>query len=362
MSVRISELVTGSQPQIDVSFVRKLCASGLGLSPLSTDRYYAWLILLGIFPRAHVEWPERLSSIVSDYRAKVQSHDLRKWHRHRVPAHSTIDYFVKNGYPDTVGNAYLDIIRSAKSLMFLPPRPIDSANPDPSDELFDWAEHVRRLERILTVSTVTCSYYQGFHDLAIMFYCTMVKGRNQKASEFTSKDLNEAEALACCCFQRLIEGTHLLDWFPKKDNMDPLVRALNTFQGLMKKHVPGSGQILLNAHTDPCCYGMRWFTLLFAQDFDLPQLQVTWDVLLAHFEHLTDFVLYVGVAIVGLLYPPLVKSRSNPLKVLCHIELSDDMKIVCLANRFYCRDHPFDGRWVPKEVTQQVVLSSEVCF
>jgi hypothetical protein len=188
----------------------------------------------------------------------------------------------------------------------------------------------------------------------------MVNWRKQATAELSKDQLDEAEALTCHCFQRLIEKTDLLDLYPKPDNFSVVVRRLDTFQTLMQKHVPGSAQIILNARTDPMFYSLRWFTLLFAQDFDLPQLQVTWDVLFAHFDHLTDFVMYVGVAIVGLLYPHLVRSRSNPLDVLCNIPLSDYVKIGCLANHFYCADHWFVGRWVPQDIIQRVVVSSEL--
>jgi hypothetical protein len=240
-----------------------------------------------------------------------------------------------------VGPIYLDVIRSQKFIGTLPAlRVAGIANPVGDDPTFEWEGHLRRLERILVVATEKTGYYQGFNELVIPLYWVMMCGVKKD-------ELDIAEGLTWKCLTALFEQSDLLDLYPVPGKYEQIVHGVRQFEGLTKRHAPEVAAVLASARTDTMLYSLRWFSLMFVQDLDLPDVLTIWDAAFTHLDHLSEFLFCVGVGILEVLTPRLVEAGKNLLAVLGNLGISGD-EVVRLANGYYGSDHWFRDRWIPK--------------
>jgi hypothetical protein len=109
---------------------------------------------------------------------------------------------------------------------------------------------------------------------------------------------------------------------------------------LLKAHLPELAKIITGHEIHPLCFGFRWLNLLFAQDYQLPNLVIVWDALFGHFGELLEFACYVAVAHVKMMEKKLKADDYIRTITALQREPIDDVKgLLRWANQFWERDH-----------------------
>lgn len=311
------------------------------------DRFYTWLILLGICPTVWCRWKPKLDELMAQYSDYVSFTNLNDWNTIYIPPNITIDDFEKD---KKLGMIHLDIVRSGRLFFFLPPKPIVNGKKliernidDANDILFEFQEHLRRLERLLFIFQTLHSglgYMQGFNELAIIFYYVLLKPYIDINKTVSSEDLDTIECLAFHCFQKLMTDTELPEFYTTQDQSSIIMHRLKSFDALIKVHLPVTHDTISALGIHPIFYCLRWFTLLFAQEHDLPSLLMIWDSIFAHFKYMTDYLFYVGLGHLKMIENKLDKnSYSTTIEILQHMKLSGKVKqVLTFAKECWERD------------------------
>jgi hypothetical protein len=163
--------------EVAISEIRSLSARGLDDCP-DDDRTYAWLAMLAVYPKIPGAWASTYNSIKSNYFLFVKDNGMSEWHTrnilHQIPHEQ---FGLKNN--SVMGIVHGDIVRTGRTMFFLPSRPIPSTDPEITEEpMFQWGEHARRLERVLyTFASLNpgLGYMQGFNELTVPFYYVLLK-------------------------------------------------------------------------------------------------------------------------------------------------------------------------------------------
>ena len=340
-------MVTDSTPDnpVDISQIRSICRFGLGnLNPAPFDRYYAWLILFGVHPGVQTEWPATIERLMEEYQSYVTFFGKEDWHTRQLPMKMISDCFT--GKDEGLAIIHSDIIRSGRLCCFFPPRPILSpqSQPDEEDFLFEFQEHLRRLERILFIYSKLnpgMGYMQGFNELAIPLYYVMMQPfqDSHKTITLTEEEMNRAECLAFHCFQHLMTRTNLSDFYMTQDSSSIIMKKLGVFESLVCKKLPRIGEILKTKEIHPVYYALRWFTLVFAQEHDFPSLLEIWDSCLAHFDKFADYLFYLGIAHMKINQKSLENDKIETVEALQRMRMSGKVqKILEVADKLWNED------------------------
>jgi hypothetical protein len=262
---------------------------------LIRDHFYPWLLLLSVLPPEIDQWQTHFENLVNSYLelAKCKS----DWPTKRFPRNTTIDSF---GTEHLIGSIYIDVIRSGRIIHWLPP--VGSlADPSSTDPFFETHEHFRRIERLLFVfaNEANGQYSQGFNELAAVLYAVIVKGFWTDHSYESFMDgcasLDQVEAMSYCCFKNLIHWCGLLRVY-NSDDQSVITEYLSDFESLAEKRLPTVMTVLKHHEITPIFYALRWFTLLFSQEYELASLLWIWDELFIHVDHFMEFLPHMGIA------------------------------------------------------------------
>ena len=169
-----------------------------------------------------------------------------------------------------MGVIHGDIVRSGRLFFFLPERPIlyPQTKADQGDVLFEFQEHLRRLERLLYVFRTFHSgmgYMQGFNEIASPFYYVILRpfrnhsGHNTENDGISSEMLDTVEVLTFHCFQKIMTNTTLSEFYTTQDHSSIIKHQLNTFENLMKIHLPNCYDSIQHLNIHPVFYCLRWF-------------------------------------------------------------------------------------------------------
>jgi hypothetical protein len=185
-----------------------------------------------------------------------------------------------------------DLVRTGHHIYCLPALPLSAAGPivDPNSM---FSGHLRKMERILyTLGMVNraLSYNQGFNELLQPFYHLL----------FSMKHVfqNDEMVIECLAFQfllRLLNETRLAKLFVVGISVTSLLNELSEFSKLLQKLQPRVHARLARLELEPFSYCYRWFSLLFAQEFEMPNVLMIWDHLLLHVSELTRYSFLVGL-------------------------------------------------------------------
>lgn len=283
----IQELYEESD-EIDVKRVASHALCDLELSgPI--DRALAWMILVDIHPAKKAEWPSALQEMVDNYWFFVESFKLKDWGQMNIPAYITDEVY---GLVDEelMRMIHGDIIRTTTPLASLPPNPI----PEDTSPLGSIAQYLRILERILFIFARLnpgIGYVQGFNELILPIYIVFFK-----AKSLFDDDMAILEAIAFQFFQKVVVDTRIYEFFDNKEESSLVLRHLEGFEDLQKKHLPKASSIITCLKIHPLYYCNRWFSLLFAREYEFPEYLPIWDALFARYDSFCSFLLYLGIA------------------------------------------------------------------
>jgi hypothetical protein len=229
----------------------------------TADRFLTWLVQLRVVsggPPFDLEPLRR--AYFDDY---VRRCDLTNWHTVTFQHPQTLDNFRSQ---PLMGSIHLDIARTGRRI--------------PASSYHE--QLLRRAERVLFVfATVEqCRYIQGFNELLATLFSVCCS---------SSDDRDGAEAAAYHMFRNLMVDGGMLAFYASMSDM-------SAFDAMRRSALPREERILQNLGITPLHYAVRWFTVLFSQDYDADGILVIWDVLLGHFPDICRFAMWIGVATV----------------------------------------------------------------
>jgi len=329
---------------IDIAKIQNVARCGL-YDVQDVERAYTWLILTRSFPKYYHEWPSYSKEIVEAYRHILKKTEgLDGYAFKQIPSNEDIEDFglIHN---DQMAIIHGDIIRSTHRIYWLP---IIERNPDVScDPLCLYHEHLRRMERVLYIFSLqkNLGYIQGYSELAFPFYyvflCGFAKGKHMSDDDsrlLSEDDLDLVEALTFHSLNNLVAGTQLRDMY-KMDKYAGVEGLTRLFLLLVRKHVPVVADAIDQYSIHPF-FSMKWFSIMFGQNADLPTLCTLWDVIFSNFDNLLQFLFYIGVAAIKQIGDiPEVHDRVLFLSLLQNPRLDTNLKeIVNEAQRLYDED------------------------
>ena len=189
-------------------------------------------------------------------------------------------------------------------------------------------EHGRALVNVLLVYAKTnpIRYVQGMNEvLAPLYYVLATTGEPE--------DRASAEADAFCCFVQLM--SEINSTFNKKlDNaMLDCFNIVGRYQALLARL---DRQLYLDITAkglDPRFYALRWLSLLFSQEFELPQVLRLWDSLFAD-ENRFNFLLFFACSLVLEHRQELLKNDfSRDLFLLQNLQVPSMPEAIARAER-----------------------------
>lgn len=305
------------------------------------ERYYAWLILSGLFPSNFTEWEATKAKLVSEYfdnlKERVKTMPcLENWTEIQIMPNKRHESLKNNPLLTLIHG---DIIRTNRLFAFLP---IASKG---NEDFSEYELHYRRIERVLCVFAMTDaghSYLQGFNELIFPIYYTLMKpyGSGNRSNVIEDTILDEIEALTFQFFLKLILCTEMGNLFTTNESSIIIRHLLNTYSQLVNRHLPNVHQSLEKLGINPLYYALRWFTLLFSQEHDFPNVLFLWNKSLVHFEG-NQFVLYLfylGIAHLHMLQEKIIgHTYSETVAALQHLKMNQKQihDVVDIADEYW---------------------------
>ena len=270
------------------------------------DRLAAWLCMFGFCRTGLDAFREKSKELLAQYKDYCSFNEISDWHFKRFPGHFPSEEFgLKNNAQ--MATIHGDVVRTGRLIFFLDPLPLEkiifdatggSTDPDRTfkedqDEyLSHWEQHIRRIERILYVFSILNTgfgYMQGFNEIIFPFYYVVTKGVS-----FLGNDLDMAECYCFNMFQWLLTNTEIYDFYTTQDHAI-IMHHLTDFVRMMKQYVPIVANAVTKLKIHPLLYCLRWFTLLFTQEHELPYLLAIWDSLFAHAKNMMKYAMCIAL-------------------------------------------------------------------
>jgi hypothetical protein len=332
---------------IAIKEIRSISSHGLDGYP-PEDRALAWLAMLGIYPEAPHKWVSTYTEHKRLYFEFAKENQVDQWHLRNILHQIPLDEF---GLDDNalIGIVHGDIVRTGRTMFFLPPRPIPTDDPvQQKEQMYEWGEHARRLERILYIFgrlNRGLGYMQGFNELIVPFYYVLLL-----AQSILNGDMDLVEALAFHCLMALLNESTLNEFYTTADASSMIMHQLEEFETVLRQHLPDVATLIKELDIHPLLYCFRWFNLLFSQEHDLPTLLPIWDGLLAHFDtkdpsQLMKFVFYVAIGHINNIKGRL--ERGNYAITIQNLQSLMDLDIKAIiefANECWIKDHPTEEK------------------
>jgi hypothetical protein len=332
---------------IAIKEIRSISSHGLDDYP-PEDRAFAWLAMLGIYPDEPHKWVSTYTQHKKAYFNFARENRVDQWHLRNILHQIPLDEF---GLDDNtlIGIVHGDIVRTGRTMFFLPARPIPTDDPLQHDEhMYQWGEHARRLERILYIFgrlNRGLGYMQGFNELIVPFYYVLLL-----AQSILNSDMDLVEALAFHCLMTLLNESTLNEFYTTADQSSMIMRQLEEFENVLRRHLPDIASLIKELGIHPLLYCFRWFNLLFSQEHDLPTLLPIWDGLLAHFDtqnptKLMKFVFYVAIGHINNIKGRLERGNyAVTIQNLQDLPNLDIKAIIEFANACWLKDYPLEEK------------------
>lgn len=320
---------------IDLEQIRQIAKKGLkNCNP--EDRLLCWLVLSGVFPEKAEDWDDAITSAMTNYRGFVK-HFKIEGYEEKIFANNTMvtDFGVEdNKLMELIHN---DIIRTGHHILYFPNKDEKIANPE-DDILIPFHYHMRRLERILYIFSKcnpSTSYIQGLNEIVAVIYNVVAEG----ILIFNNNWL-KAEAFSFYLFQNVFAETKLHEFYTVTDHSSIIFKRLNLFMELLSEHLPKLSLLVNKLGIHPLQFGFKRLTLIFSQDFEIPNLVLLWDSLFAHFNEFIEYENYLLISYLSIIEELLCnKDYSQTVEILQKLKICDSLKIVEKANVFWEEKH-----------------------
>lgn len=322
---------------INLEEIQEICSCGLDVYP-PEDRVVAWLILSRVFPLQPEEWPSIPEQRKQLYEEYVEMFGLKDYENRIYPNTTEQTKFGLKNDP-LMELIHGDVIRTSHHIQFLPYPDPDAPEPEsPDDCLMPYHNQIRRLERLLYIFAnlnPTISYLQGFNELSIVIYFAY-----SSAMVYFRNDFMMMEAFVFFTFQQLLASTKLNELFTTHDKSFMIHNRMSQFMDIMKIHLPKAYHIITALDIHPLYFCFRWLNLLFAQDYQMPNLLLIWDSLMSHFHELVDYANYVAIAHVKMIEDQLdIDDYNKTITALQKTQIDDIKTLLNWTKKFWNDDH-----------------------
>lgn len=257
-----------------------------------------------------------LDLIKNEYFKSVSQCSLDYWDEFILKPNSKIYKFSAIDY-HLMFQIHNDIIRTQRYWKYFNKNSLSNFKRK-NDISFDYDGHLRRLERIMYIfacENPKISYLQGFNELLMpLYYCALKE----------LKELDAVEAVAFTFFKKLILNTKLISIYVKKDGCNKLSKTISVFSKLVSKHLPQINKMIKNLKIEPIFYCLKWFSLMFAQNYDLNAILILWDNLFEHLDDLLNYLFFIGLSHLHYLEKEIDENNpSQTIKLLqmCQLDL-----------------------------------------
>ena len=320
---------------IDYDKLYECCKCGLDES---SDRALLWLVFSHVFSNRPEKWPTQYEEIVSSYLTLVETFKICGYQDIPFQTAQFNQVFPVPEDGQAIMKAiHTDIVRTLHQIQFI--KDIDTTIPNDAPPMAPFHMHVARIERILYIFSKMNTghgYMQGFNELACVIYYVM----SSQLSEFEN-NYDHVEAFSYTFFQTLFGSTGLDELFNTTENSSTIFSRLNCYSELLRKHLPIIHSSLIQLNIPPMVYCLNWITLLFSQDYFIPDLVLIWDGLMAHFDDLLDYLNYLAVAQISFLQDEIdPKNYVQTIKVLQGACYRNVKLLLQEADRLWNLDHP----------------------
>lgn len=292
---KIIQVAGKKDTTIDLKRLREYTSHGI---EDTEERPIIWLILSGIFPNMPTHWQKPYQETIKTYETLKETFGFIGYEN--IPFNIDLPEIVKTLSPSDkkiLQDIHVDIIRTSHQIDFF--KDSDNSVPLNSHPLAPFHMHIARLERILfffAKMNTAHGYMQGFNEFASVIFFVMSSNL-----PFFQNNYDHVEAFSYCFFQTLFGSTGLDELFNTRDNSATIMERLNRYSIVLKNHFPQISDTLQERSIEPMLYCLHWITLLFSQNYFIPDTIIIWDGLMAHFDHFLDYVNYVAVAQVSFL-------------------------------------------------------------
>lgn len=281
--------------KLELKRIKELTFNGLHGWP-SEDRALSWLILLEVFPPNPSNWADYCDQKTKQYQSFISLFELDNWISLHIPPHTK-----SNEYPvkekDLMTLIHGDVCRTVRQFRHLPEKPIAGAPSDDEFEYMKYEVYMRQMERILYIYASFNrghQYIQGFNELIQPFFYVFSK------SFSLFPDILQVEAFTFYCFSSLLSQPDVSALFTTQDDSSILLHQLAGFDKILEEYAPKQFELLKRNNIQNILFCYRWFSLLFSQEFDIPDLLLVWDCLFVNLSEIIDFCFYIGVAFIQL--------------------------------------------------------------
>ena len=266
-----------SERPINFFEVRNVCFYGIS----DVDRPILWKILLKYLPKDKKKWEARLKEQRECY--YQLTHDLISLPNSPVGE--------EDGYWNILEQIDRDVLRTLPDISFFQ-QPIGKSNlyteyslrghrlfkfrQEPEDNVEE--KHWHAFERILFLYSklnTFIGYVQGMNELLAPIYFVFAN-----SNDFDDQQYAEADTFFC--FSNLM--AEIRDFFIPSMDLDShsgVHASLQSVMNLLERTDLELFQNMQEKKLDPVFYCFRWTTVLYTQEFRLPEVMRIWDTLLS---------------------------------------------------------------------------------
>ena len=319
------------ETEISKTDIQTKCEFGLKIIHPS-DRAIAWEMLMGMIPRDPSQWETKHNSFYSQYVELIKVFQMENFDN-LTEENSNQDFGLEDN--NLMKSIDGDMMRSLHHLIYLPLTDKDNIVFH-KNKISPYIKHIRRMERVLYIFgqlNKNFGYMQGFSELICPIYFVFTS-----AIEIFDNNLFNVEAITFFCFQQLFGATELSEVYSSKEN-SYIITLLDDFLKLLAKHNPKISKNLKRLSIDPINFALRWFTLLFAQDYQMQDLILIWDSLFAHFPYIVQYILYIGIGHIKMIESKLTSHDES--EVITNIQKRytvNIQKLLKLADDYWRKD------------------------
>jgi hypothetical protein len=307
-----------SKPSPDLATLRRYAKETIP----DEQRALYWQLLLGVTPLAPADretasdarseqYAELIGSVCADLADATPSED-----RHRID---------------------LDVPRTMPNMHFFGAQGADEDGPEGVASFTESQLALRRVLHLYARLNAGIGYVQGMNEIVGHLLYTFCGGVSANATP-------AIEANVFFCFQRLTQS--LGDSFCRELDNDPTVGvmgSLEQYNRVLRICDPELHAHVMGINLQPAFYAFRWVTLMFTQEFSVPDVLSMWDFLLSFdAAELTTVVHFVAVAMMRQVRTELLEMTfSDAIQMLLAYPPSVEVKEVRSAALLLIDEHGF---------------------
>ena len=303
------------------------------------DRALAWLALLKIYPLNPDEWNDKFNQIVDPYMNIMTEFHLENWHLQSFYSQITPEMINSNiDDPLQMITINTDIKRMNRCLQFLK-FSTDANCPEGVDPMYYYhMEHVRRIERVLYIFSKTMleiGYIQGMNELAIIFYYVY----HLSLSVFKDK-MEYAESFVYQSLISLFKETNIGHLYLISKDASGVIEALKPFSEIIDEQLPILSKHLQKLNIQPVLYSFQWFSIMFTQKHEIPDVLPIWDSLLGHLNCFLEYEFYIGIAHLVVIHDQLLNLEYGDAITLLQDKCSTSgLEILRICRKYWIKTH-----------------------